>query len=100
MTVKEAAAYLTERGYPCKAGSVRKLATLNKIRCRRPGPTGRGRYEFSAERLDEFLAQSEWNPPGPPAPKVKAQPKPRPLKTKAGQRVSDWQERLKEVLGK
>lgn len=59
MNIREAATYLTDRGYRCSASTVRNLARADEIPCFRPGVTRRGRREFTAEQLDRFLAKAE-----------------------------------------
>lgn len=100
MTVKEAADYLTERGYRCGGGTVRALARSGRLRCYRPGATGRGRYEFTPRQLDDFLAAAESGPaevaPSPaPAPATPPPPRPRPARPAPS---SDWRERLRQEL--
>jgi hypothetical protein len=59
MNLKEAAEYLSEKGYRCKPGTVRRLANARKIDHFRVGVSERGPIEFNADHLDRFLRKAE-----------------------------------------
>lgn len=52
--IREAATYLSERGYQCSPGTVRALVRARKLACYR-GPSARGPMQFPADELDRFL---------------------------------------------
>lgn len=56
MNVKEAADYLTSKGYRCSAGTVRALVKAKKLACYR-GPSPRGPMQFPPDELDRFLRE-------------------------------------------
>lgn len=104
MNVREAAEYLTSRGYTCAVPTVRALVKAGKLTCFRPGVSKRGPLSFTAAQLDALLGREEVRPatgpadaPAPPATAPgKAARTPKVAKPKAG---SDWRERMAAVKG-
>ena len=98
MGIRQAVAYLSARDYCCSVSTVRNLVHAGKLRCYRPGVSGRGRYEFSAARLDEFLRREEigatgqgTDAPAPRRPATRTKPEPKPA-------APDWRDRLEKVI--
>lgn len=99
MNVRDAAIYLSARGYRCSPGTVRALAKAGKVSHYRPGVTGRGRLEFTEAWLDELLRDAAFRgapTPLPEKPVVERKPRDKPvLAAKPG----GWRSAYDDELG-
>ena len=105
MNLREAAEYLSAKGYRCSVGTVRKLARADRLKHYRPGLSGRGRMEFTTDQLDAFAvmaerggtAQPERRPPPrlrPPSSAITPVAPPSPPAM-----IVDWSARMKAERG-
>jgi hypothetical protein len=93
MRLRQAAEYLSGRGYPCSPGTVRALVKEGKIHYRRVGASGRGRYELTEDHLNRFLSESEFRGGAakPPTERRQREKKPRPAAAVKSPASSPWE---------